>query len=39
MRGQKVTEFYRNLPEKICADCGCKIDEQHESYMTQCDIV
>lgn len=28
---------YRNLPPKICVDCGYKIEEQHESYLTKCD--
>jgi len=27
------TEFFRNLPPKVCTDCGEVIDEQHESYM------
>nr|WP_257352321.1 protein YhfH [Pseudalkalibacillus decolorationis] len=30
-------EFYRNLPSKICVDCGEKIEEQHESYLYTCE--
>lgn len=30
-------EFYRNLPPKICVDCGHVIIEQHESYLTKCE--
>ncbi len=31
------SEFYKELPPKICVDCGSKIKEQHESYMTKCE--
>ena len=31
------TEFFRNLPAKQCTDCGEVIQEQHESYLHQCD--
>nr|WP_091656544.1 protein YhfH [Alteribacillus iranensis] len=34
---KKITEFFRNLPPKQCTDCGEVIEEQHESYMNQCD--
>jgi reverse gyrase len=34
---QKSLEFFRNLPPKICVECGSKIEEQHESYMTVCE--
>ncbi|WP_176222125.1 protein YhfH [Tuberibacillus sp. Marseille-P3662] len=37
MAKQTITEFYRNLPPKVCADCGNQIEEQCESYLTQCD--
>ncbi len=33
----KTLEFYRNLPEKECRECGCKINEQHESYLYECE--
>ncbi|GGE72744.1 protein YhfH [Priestia taiwanensis] len=33
----KVTEFFRNLPPKKCAQCGKKIDEQHECYVNKCE--
>ncbi|MBZ5752969.1 protein YhfH [Metabacillus rhizolycopersici] len=31
------TTFYKKLPPKTCVDCGYKIEEQHESYLTKCD--
>ncbi|WCK55923.1 protein YhfH [Aneurinibacillus sp. Ricciae_BoGa-3] len=31
-----VSEFYNNLPKKQCANCGTVMDEQAESYKTQC---
>ena len=31
------TEFFKNLPAKQCTDCGEEINEQHESYLNQCD--
>lgn len=34
---QNVMEFYRNLPPKVCVDCGKKMNEQCESYINQCD--
>jgi len=30
-------EFYKNLPPKICVDCGYTFIEQHESYLTKCE--
>ncbi|MDM5199193.1 protein YhfH [Fictibacillus enclensis] len=30
-------EFYRNLPEKQCRECGNKMDEQHECYVQECE--
>ncbi|MEY2193688.1 protein YhfH [Neobacillus sp. BF23-41] len=30
-------EFYRNLPEKECRECGETIEEQHESYLYECE--
>ncbi|WP_081734156.1 protein YhfH [Halalkalibacter akibai] len=30
-------EQFRNIEPKICTDCGKKIVEMHESYLTQCD--
>ena len=30
-------EFYKHLPPKICTDCACEIEEQHESYITKCE--
>jgi hypothetical protein len=32
-----VMEFYMNLPRKICVECGCEIEEQHESYLYECE--
>ncbi|PZX04930.1 YhfH-like protein [Psychrobacillus insolitus] len=34
---ENVLEFFRNLPEKKCATCGEKIEEQHECYGNTCD--
>lgn len=33
----KGLEFYRNLPNKICVECGDHIIEQHESYLYECE--
>ena len=33
----KPLEFYRNLPDKECRECGSKIKEQHESYLYECE--
>ena len=30
-------EFYRNLPEKECRECGETIEEQHESNLYECE--
>lgn len=30
-------EFFRTLPPKQCAECGQNIQEQHESYLMECD--
>ncbi|HWO97664.1 MAG TPA: protein YhfH [Bacillus sp. (in: firmicutes)] len=30
-------EFYRNLPPKLCVDCGYVVIEQHESRSTKCE--
>ncbi|MBM7649207.1 reverse gyrase [Bacillus ectoiniformans] len=30
-------EFFKNLPKKMCAECGDHIDEQAESYLIECD--
>ncbi|WP_338780902.1 protein YhfH [Metabacillus sp. FJAT-52054] len=32
----KLTEFFRNLPGKQCAECGKEIEEQHECYGNTC---
>lgn len=34
---QKSTEFFKNLPPKICTECGNRMNEQHESYMNVCE--
>jgi hypothetical protein len=34
---QSPVEFFRNLPKKICAECGQNIHEQAESYLLECD--
>lgn len=34
---QSPVEFFRNLPKKVCAECGQNIHEQAESYLLECD--
>ena len=34
---ENVIEFFKNLPAKQCAQCGEKIEEQHECYGNTCD--
>ncbi|WP_290829869.1 protein YhfH [Exiguobacterium sp.] len=31
------SDFYRQLPAKTCSHCGKEMDEQCESYKTECD--
>ena len=33
----KPMDFFRNLPAKQCTECGEHIEEQAESYLTECD--
>lgn len=30
-------EFFRHLPDKVCPECGAKMEEQAESYMVECE--
>ncbi|MED0675107.1 MULTISPECIES: protein YhfH [Aneurinibacillus] len=30
-------EFYKNLPQKQCRECGEVIEEQAESYIYECE--
>lgn len=34
---ENVVEFFKNLPDKVCVQCGEKMEEQSESYSTTCD--
>ncbi|WP_082818786.1 protein YhfH [Bhargavaea cecembensis] len=34
---ESIVEFFKNLPPKMCAECGEKIEEQHECYSNKCD--
>ncbi|MED1201590.1 protein YhfH [Heyndrickxia acidicola] len=34
---QSPVEFFRNMPEKICPECGECIEDQAESYLLECD--
>lgn len=36
-KNTKHLKFYKNLPSKICVNCGYVIIEQHESYLTKCE--
>ncbi len=30
-------EFFRQLPKKVCIECGEQIEEQAESYLNECE--
>lgn len=30
-------EFFRQLPKKICVECGEPMEEQAESYVIECE--
>lgn len=30
-------DFFRNLPKKVCAECGEPMEEQAESYLMECE--
>ncbi|WP_078553229.1 protein YhfH [Bacillus alkalicellulosilyticus] len=32
-----VTEFFKNLPVKLCSECGEVMEEMHECYLPQCE--
>lgn len=32
-----TNDFFNNLSPKRCTDCGEIIEEQHESYLQQCE--
>lgn len=34
---ENVVEFFKNLPEKHCTECGEKIEEQSECYANTCE--
>lgn len=34
---ESVTEFFKNLPPKLCSKCGEAVEEQHECYGDICD--
>ncbi|WP_082798910.1 protein YhfH [Metasolibacillus sp. FSL H7-0170] len=34
---ENVVEFFRNLPEKTCVQCGNKMEEQSECYSHSCE--
>ena len=36
---KSIVEFFRNLPAKICTECGEKIEEQADCYNNKCIIV
>lgn len=34
---QSPVEFFRQLPHKVCLECGEHMSEQAESYLQECD--
>lgn len=34
---KSIVEFFKNLPPKLCTECGEPIEEQHECYGNQCE--
>ncbi|WP_147534847.1 protein YhfH [Bacillus marasmi] len=34
---QSPVEFFRQLPKKVCPECGDYMVEQAESYIQECD--
>ncbi len=34
---ENIVQFFKNLPAKVCVDCGHEIEEQHECYSNKCD--
>ncbi|AIE60054.1 protein YhfH [Bacillus methanolicus] len=34
---QSPVEFFKNLPKKVCPECGQTITEQAESYLMECE--
>jgi ArsR family metal-binding transcriptional regulator len=30
-------EFFRNIPKKVCSECGEQMEEQAESYLFECE--
>lgn len=37
MSTKNPMEFFRTLAPKECVECGQYIEEQHESYLMECD--
>lgn len=37
MQELNPVEFFRNLPPKLCPECGGPVSEQAESYAAECD--
>lgn len=37
MTMKSPVEFFRNLPKKVCPECGERVSEQAESYLMECD--
>ncbi|WP_018662376.1 protein YhfH [Heyndrickxia acidiproducens] len=33
---QSILDFFRNLPDKYCVECGEKIEEQFDCYSNTC---
>ncbi|WP_338470634.1 protein YhfH [Niallia sp. XMNu-256] len=34
---QSPVDFFKNLPKRVCPECGQVIEEQAESYIMECD--
>ncbi|WP_425590486.1 protein YhfH [Fictibacillus sp. b24] len=37
LKMKNYLELHRNIPDKTCTECGCVIEEQHESYLYECE--
>lgn len=36
-QNQSQFEYYQPIPQKICPECGEKMNEHEQSYLLECD--